>query len=117
MKEIIFVACLIVTGSCCFAQTNDDAAIRKAMDIQATAWNRGDVNGFMQTYWQNDSVLFVGSSGPVYGWRTTLEHYTKAYPDTSAMGKLSYNLLQLRRLSSEYYFVLGEWHLKRTIGD
>ena len=101
----------------CQAQTSaDEAAIRKVMDKQTEAWNRGDVDAFMQTYWKNDSLLFV-SNPPTYGWQTTLDRYKKAYPDAAAMGKLSFNLLQLKPLSPEYYFVLGQWHLKRSIGD
>jgi len=87
------------------------------MNAQVQAWNHGNIDAFMQTYWQSDSLLFVGSSKPGYGWRATLEHYKKVYPDTAAMGHLSFNLLQLKPLSTEYYFVLGEWHLKKTIGD
>lgn len=100
----------------CNAQSPDEIAIRNAMNEQLNAWNRGNVDAFMQTYWKNDSLLFV-STPPAYGWQTTFEHYKKAYPDTAAMGKLSFNLLQLKQLSPEYYFVMGAWHLKRSIGD
>src|SRR5215203_2150410 len=117
MKKIFFVFCLVAITKLSFAQTEDETAVRNAMHAQVEAWNQGDIDAFMQTYWQSDSLLFVGSLKPTYGWRTTMEHYKKAYPDTAAMGKLSFNLLQLKPLSDAYYFVLGEWHLKRTIGD
>ena len=116
MKKAILIFCLIATYNICSAQTADETAIRNAMDEQLKAWNNGDVEAFMQTYWKNDSVLFV-SNPPTYGWKETYERYKKAYPDKSAMGKLSFNLLQLKLLSPEYYFVLGQWHLERTIGD
>lgn len=103
---------LIVSANCSFSQ-NDSAAIVNVMNEQIKAWNNGDIDAFMQTYWKNDSLLFV-SNPPTYGWQTTLEHYKKGYPDTATMGKLSFNLIQLRPLSAEYYFVVGEWHLKRT---
>lgn len=117
MKKIITACFLATICSFCSAQTPDDeAAIRSLMDKQIQAWNRGDVDAFMQTYWKNDSLLFV-SNPPTYGWQTTLKRYKQAYPDTAAMGKLSFNLLQLKPLSPEYYFVLGQWHLQRSIGD
>jgi uncharacterized protein (TIGR02246 family) len=116
MKKILFILCLLAAYNFCDAQTDDEKAIRNAMNEQLTAWNNGDVDAFMQTYWKNDSVLFV-TSPPTYGWQQTLDHYKKAYPDKAAMGKLSFNLLQLKQLSPEYYFVLGQWHLARTIGD
>jgi hypothetical protein len=71
----------------------------------------------MQTYWKSDSLLFVSSNGPTYGWETTLERYKKRYPDTATMGRLDFNIIQIKSISSEYSFVLGKWHLTRTIGD
>ena len=116
MKKILFILCLFACYNFCNAQTNDEAAIRNAMNKQVTAWNNGNIDAFMQTYWQSDSLIFVGSK-TTYGWRATLENYKKHYPDTATMGKLSFNLIQLKQLSPEYYFVIGEWHLKRTAGD
>lgn len=99
------------------AQVKDEMAIRNILARQTTEWNRGNIEAFMSGYWNNDSLLFVGKSGPNYGFRKTLENYQKGYPDTTAMGKLSFNILQVKKLSSEYYFVLGKWMLKRSIGD
>jgi ketosteroid isomerase-like protein len=116
MKKVLCILCLLAAFNFCNAQTDDSTAIRNAMNEQLIAWNNGNIDAFMQTYWQSDSLLFV-SSPPTYGWQTTLEHYKKAYPDTAGMGKLSFNLLQLKPLSPTYYFVVGEWHLQRTAGD
>ena len=71
----------------------------------------------MKGYWENDSLMFIGKSGVTYGYKNTLENYKKNYPDTAAMGKLTFTLIQVKRLSPEYYHVTGKWHLKRTIGD
>ena|SRR5689334_247238 len=99
------------------AQTKDELAIRAVMDEQVKSWNSGNIDTFMQTYWKSDSLLFVGSKGPTYGWQNTLDGYKKRYPDTATMGKLDFEILEIKPLSSEYSFVLGKWHLTRTIGD
>ncbi len=96
-----------------FSQNENETIIRNVMSEQIKAWNKGDIDGFMQTYWKSDSLVFVGTTAPTYGWKTTLENYKKHYPDTATMGKLSFNLINLKPLSPEYYFVVGEWHLKR----
>ena len=112
MKHLIFFFLITHFSYQAFAQ-DDTIAIHNVMNAQLTAWNNGDIDTFMQTYWQSDSLMFV--SNPVtYGWQTTLKHYKKGYPDTATMGKLSFNLIQLRKLSDEYYFVVGAWHLNRT---
>ena len=99
------------------AQTSDDVLIKNTLIEQAAAWNAGDLNRFMETYWHNDSLMFLGKNGPTYGWENTLKNYKKGYPDTAAMGKLNFDLISVKRLSVLYYSVVGKWHLKRSIGD
>lgn len=110
---------LLFTGlvSLSQAQSKEEKAIRDLLATQTAAWNRGDIEGFMQTYWKSDSLLFIGKSGVKRGWQTTLDNYKKGYPDTTAMGQLSFDILQVKKLSPEYYYVVGKWMLKRTIGD
>lgn len=99
------------------AQSKDEGLIRSAMGEQLQAWNSGDINRFMQTYWHDDSLMFIGKSGVTYGWQKTLDNYKKGYPDTAAMGKLNFDIIQVKRLSAIYFSVVGRWHLTRSIGD
>ncbi len=98
-------------------QTSNEKYIRGILREQTISWNKGDIDDFMKGYWNNDSMLFLGKSGPKYGYQTTLENYKKNYPDTTAMGKLRFDILQVKRLSALYYFVVGKFYLQRTIGD
>ena len=99
------------------AQSKDEQTIRSILAAQTKNWNTGNIEAFMQGYWKNDSLLFVGKTGPKYGFTTTLENYKKSYPDTATMGKLSFDILKTEQLSPDRYFVLGKWMLKRSIGD
>ena len=116
MKILSAVLLLFVT-SCIAAQSKDETAIRQLLDQQTAAWNRGDIETFMKGYWENDSLMFVGKSGVTYGWINTLNNYKKGYPDTAAMGKLTFTLIKVKRLSKKYYFIVGKWYLTRSIGD
>lgn len=116
MKKILPLL-LLFFASTLAAQSRDEKAIRLLLDRQTADWNRGDVERFMQGYWENDSLMFVGKSGVTYGWTNTLNNYKKGYPDTAAMGKLSFDIIKVKRLSKKYYFVVGKWFLKRSIGD
>lgn len=92
----------------------DDVMLIKAvLDEQAAAWNNADIEAYMHGYWNNDSLLFIGSKGPVYGYKPTLERYQKSYPDKQAMGELRFSELTFKKLSKEYYFVTGKWNLQR----
>lgn len=116
MKKLLTIVFFFLSISL-FAQSKNETIIRKILDEQTQAWNRGDLEAFMAGYWKNDSLMFIGKSGITYGWMNTLNNYKKGYPDLTAMGKLHFNILTVKKLSSTYYHVVGKWHLQRTIGD
>ena len=99
------------------AQSADEHTIRKVLGDQTIAWNNGNIEEFMKGYWNNDSLMFIGKSGVTYGYQNTLMNYKKNYNGADAMGTLSFDLIKVQRLSPEYYFIVGKWHLKRKIGD
>ncbi|HYD22157.1 MAG TPA: nuclear transport factor 2 family protein [Flavipsychrobacter sp.] len=114
MKQLIILLLCLVPLTVATAQGGTDVReITAVLDKQAMEWNAGNIEGYMQGYWNNDSLLFIGSKGPVYGYRPTLERYKKSYPDKHAMGILSFSALSFKRLSDEYYFVTGRWSLQR----
>jgi hypothetical protein len=97
--------------------SKDHEGVTQVLKAQAEAWNRGDMVGYMQSYWKSDSLMFIGKNGIQWGWQKTLSNYQKGYPDTAAMGKLSFDILQVKSISKEYCYVVGKWMLKRSIGD
>ena len=113
----IFVALLTIISFSVFSQTKDEKEVRNVLATQNAAWNRGDVDAFMVGYWENDSLMFIGKSGVTYGYKNTLSNYKKNYPDTTTMGKLTFTLIKVKRLSPEYFHVTGKYYLTRTIGD
>ena len=116
MKKIFLISLLFIT-TISFAQNKNEIAIRKMLAAQETEWNNGNLEAFMKGYWQNDSLLFIGKTGPKYGYATTLANYKKGYPDTVQMGKFTSTILSIKKLSKNYYFVVGKWYLKRSVGD
>lgn len=113
----IFIIVLIGLSFQLAAQSANEKNIRKILTAQTAAWNRGDLDQFMNGYWMNDSLMFIGKSGVTYGWTNTLNNYKRGYPDTAAMGNLTFNIIKLKKLSKKYYHITGKWFLKRTIGD
>lgn len=114
-----YVMILVLAALCpamAMAQKKADKTIMKALDKQVKCWNEGDLDCFMTTYWQSDSLKFMGSRGITYGWQNTLENYRKAYPDKKAMGELKFDILSMERMG-RHYFVVGKFYLTREIGD
>jgi ketosteroid isomerase-like protein len=116
MKTKLLILFLI-TSVFAYSQSNDEKNIKQLLVTQTESWNRGDIEGFMQTYWKSDSLMFIGKTGVHFGWQETLNNYKKGYSDTTAMGKLSFDIILVKKLSPEYFYVVGKWMLKRTIGD
>ena len=139
MKKGLIGVCLLLLAGVCFAQTPpstpaaarrttsaaltsgarpaSETAIRQVLADQVAAWNKGNVDDFMKGYWNNDSLIFIGKSGPVYGYRQALDNYKKNYSSRDQMGTLFFTLLSIKKLSPDYCFVIGKWLLKRKPGD
>lgn len=117
MKFIFSCLLLLLSFNILYAQTDFTQSVHTIMQAQTQAWNKGNIDEFMQGYWKSDSLLFVGKNGPVYGYTTTLENYKKNYPDTIVMGKLQFNLLSIQQISPTHGFVLGKFLLTRKIGN
>jgi beta-aspartyl-peptidase (threonine type) len=95
------------------SQETDKDAITKLLLQQQDAWNRGDVDAFMQAYWHSPELTFSGSSGISRGWDGVLARYKKAYPDRAAMGQLDFSELEFHFLGPDAALMLGTFHLKR----
>lgn len=91
--------------------------VAAVMERQQYAWNRGDLEGFMQGYWQSDSLMFIGKSGVTQGHAATLSRYKEGYPDTDAMGKLAFTNVRWISLGIDHGWLLGEWKLERLNGE
>ena len=84
------------------------------MDAQAAAWNRGDLEGYMDGYDRSSNTEFVGGDTITRGWQTVLDRYRRNYNSREKMGFLTFSDLEISILSKDAALVLGRWHLKRT---
>ncbi|GAA4294168.1 nuclear transport factor 2 family protein [Aestuariibaculum suncheonense] len=103
-----------------FSQNNeekDKEAIQAVLKEQRLAWSKNNIEKYMEGYWKSDSLKFYGSNGVTYGWENTLQRYKKAYPSKEHTGKLSFKINDISKITDGAYFVLGEFHLKRDVGN
>ncbi|MFG6687265.1 YybH family protein [Mariniflexile sp. HNIBRBA6329] len=119
MKKIIFLVCFTSTLYS-FAQTSkqdDKEAIMAVLKAQRIAWSKNNIEEFMEAYWKSDSLKFYASNGVTTGWENILIRYEKAYPTEDHTGKLSYKINDITKISDDAYYVLGEYHIKRKVGN
>ena len=93
---------------------NDINAIKKMLSNQQECWNNGDIDGFMQGYWNSEELIFTSlNHKPTYGWKNTLERYRNSYPNKESMGEFKFEILDLKLTSSSTSTVKGKWELIR----
>lgn len=90
------------------------AAIRAVIEAQRDAWNRGDLEGYMDGYERSNDTVFVSGDNITRGWETVLERYKKNYGTREKMGVLTFSDLEINVLSTDSAVVLGSWSLKRA---
>ena len=92
---------------------SDEAQIRKLLDAQSAAWNRGDIDAFMQGYWNSEQLRFASGDSVTYGWAAANKRYHEHYPDRSAMGQLVFSDLEVEMTGPDAALVFGRWALQR----
>ena len=117
MQKIFFISCFTLISCILFSQSKDEKKILSILDNQTKAWNTGDLEKFMIGYYESDSLMYIGKSGVTYGYEATLNSYKKNYAGPEKMGKLTFDILHLKKLGHKHYLVVGKWSLKRTAGD
>ena len=112
---IFFCILMVAIVSAAPTQTqNATAQIRSVLRAQQDAWNRGDIDGFMNGYARSASTVFVSEDTIRRGWETVRERYRKKYSDRAKMGTLTFSDLEITLLSPDAAVVLGRWSLKRA---
>lgn len=114
MKKIAALLFVVLFAASISAQKSDERAmaeIRKVLDEQVTAWNRGSIEGFMEGYWRSEKTTFSGRT-LTRGWQTVLENYKKNYNTPEKMGKLAFGELEINVLSKDSAYVFGAWKIE-----
>lgn len=92
---------------------SDEAQIRAVLDMQTAAWNRGDIDTFMSSYWKSEQTEFLGANGIAHGWQAVLDRYHRSYPDRKTMGTVSFSDLEIHLTCADAAYVVGKFHLVR----
>jgi ketosteroid isomerase-like protein len=89
------------------------AAVESILRAQTDAWNRGDLDAFMEHYRKSDELTFSSSGKTTRGWAETLKGYRERYPTPEKMGRVSFSGLEVTPLGDGAALVLGQWSLDR----
>lgn len=93
---------------------SEEEIIMSILEFQREAWNQGNIEQFMEGYWNSEKLSFTGSNGVTRGWTATKANYLKKYPTREAMGQLDFEVIELNLISEESAHMIGKWQLRRT---
>ena len=110
------ICCVLIATLVCAAPeqpSNSASEIKSVLTNQQDAWNRGDIDAFMNGYARSASTVFVSEDEVTRGWETVRERYRVKYSDRAKMGTLTFSEIEVTMLSPDAAVVLGRWRLKR----
>ncbi|MGZ4988918.1 MAG: YybH family protein [Limisphaerales bacterium] len=116
-RAVAITSCILIATnvSAAAARTpNAVVQIRSILRAQQDAWNRGDIDGFMNGYARSVSTVFISEDSVRRGWETVRARYRQKYSDRAKMGTLSFSDIEINLLSSHAAVVLGRWRLERA---
>tara|TARA_R110000787_G_scaffold24931_14_gene70232 strand:+ start:12450 stop:12923 length:474 start_codon:yes stop_codon:yes gene_type:complete len=92
------------------------ASITAVLEAQDAAWNRGDIDAFMDGYWRSPELRFASGGNVTRGWDETNARYKRVYATPDLMGRLSTSGYEIVILSPDAAIAHGSWRLDRA-GD
>ena len=116
LAAVAVTICLALTSRSSIASpadSSEESQIRAVLDTQAAAWNRGDIDTFMSSYWKSEQTEFLGANGIAHGWQAVLDRYHRSYPDRKTMGTVSFSDLEIHLTCADAAYVVGKFHLVR----
>ena len=118
MRSFLFTISISVlaAGLVSAAATDPAAEIRAVMAAQVAAWNRGDIDGFMNGYAHSKTTVFVSGYKLARGWQSVRDRYKNKYDSREKMGKLTFSQIEVIGLAPDAALVVGRWELLRK-GD
>lgn len=82
------------------------------LTAQQDAWNRGDLDGFLDGYARREDLVFTSGAKVRRGWQQTHDTFLARYGEAKdTMGRLTFELLGVQPVGGDGAVVLGRWSL------
>jgi beta-aspartyl-peptidase (threonine type) len=90
----------------------ETAPVRAVLDAQVAAWNRGDLDTFLETYWKSPDLVFQSNASVARGFEATRERYRKRYQsEGKEMGQLQFEEIEVELLAPDLALARGGFRL------
>jgi ketosteroid isomerase-like protein len=118
LAPLALLALLAGSPAAAAAACRSAREVRAVLAAQVAAWNRGDLDAFMDGYLRSDSLSFYSGGSVTHGWVRTLQRYRARYQgEGREMGTLAFDLHAVEVLGRDAALVKGGWRLRMRDGE
>ena len=89
--------------------TDDHQRIRALFESSCAAWNRGDIDGYLASYWHSDKVRWVSEGTVRYGFEAIVAGFKARFDSPDNMGQLEVANLEIQLPGKSDALVFGAW--------
>ncbi|MFL5329014.1 MAG: YybH family protein [Gemmataceae bacterium] len=113
----IVVVCVWLVKQPLYASTDGTDDIRRVLNEQNAAWNRGDLEGYMAGYWNSPELSFYSGGDVTKGWQPTHDRYQRRYKgEGKSMGRLTFADIDIKVLGNDVAMARGHWRVELPDG-
>ena len=103
-------AVLLTAGGCSHVHPEPELQVVNILNAQADAWNRGDLDAFMDHFSRSDDLTASSEGGTIRGWAAARGEYDRRHAATS--GRLRYDDVHIQPLAEEVILAVGRWSIE-----
>jgi uncharacterized protein (TIGR02246 family) len=90
-----------------------ETQVTRMLERSAGAWNRGDLDGFMDDYLRSPTTTYIGSSGRLAGWEAIRARYAPLFQAGALRDSLRFERVAARPLGDAYAVATARYVLFR----
>ena len=93
------------------ASKRADVAIRGLFEAGCAAWNRGDLDVYLASYWDSDKTIWISGGSVRRGKKAIVAAYKARFSNPQQMGQLTLAELEIDVLTTTDAIAFGRWML------
>jgi hypothetical protein len=90
-------------------QQEDVQAITQVLNDQYAAWNRRDLDGYLEAFWKSPNLLYELDTQVVFGWEDAKAMIERDYANRDAMGIAIPERIQVNVISADNATTVDWW--------
>jgi len=88
-----------------------ETTIREVFKAGCASWNRGDLDGYLASYWDSEQTVWVSGGSLTRGRKAIVAAYKARFSTPEKMGRITLSELEIDVLTATDAVAFGRWRL------